>query len=71
MDLYSRIYAIAAVPKVIDKMGCFKDKLQRALPHLVLESQQLTNQLCVVSCRQAGYTFAGTEASRTPCLVFM
>jgi len=42
-------------------IGCYKDKLVRAMPHLASQSSSLTIQTCVATCLKAGYTFAGAE----------
>ena len=51
---------------IIDKkteIGCFKDKLLRALENLVEESADMTWEKCVHQCRQNGFTYAGVQVS--------
>ena len=44
-------------------IGCFKDKMMRAMPHLASQTDSLTIQTCVKTCLKAGYTYAGAEVS--------
>jgi len=41
--------------------GCYKDQLQRAMPHLAFQSDKLTIQDCVKACLVAGYTYVGAQ----------
>jgi len=42
-------------------MGCWKDKVLRAVPHLKVMSNSLTSFSCMEACKVEGYTFAATQ----------
>ena len=41
--------------------GCYKDQLQRAMPHLAFQSDKLRIQDCAKACLIAGYTYIGAQ----------
>ncbi|KAI8515202.1 hypothetical protein Bbelb_077930 [Branchiostoma belcheri] len=48
--------------------GCFSETMARKFPHAFMESQALTNPMCVEHCKVAGYPYAATQyASQCYC----
>ena len=65
----SSVYTTGVVPAAADSMvylGCYHDKPVRALPNQLPTSSEMTVQMCVNSCADADYAFAGLQVS-TEC----
>ena len=42
-------------------VGCFTDNPARHLPDLRYDNDSMTQEMCIVHCRDQGYSFAGLE----------
>ncbi|XP_078670604.1 uncharacterized protein LOC144910862 [Branchiostoma floridae x Branchiostoma belcheri] len=51
--------------KTNEYLGCYRDAPRHKFPRKVMTSYSMTTEKCVKACRDAGYTYAATEVSRS------
>ncbi|XP_035675092.1 P-selectin-like [Branchiostoma floridae] len=51
--------------KTNEYLGCYRDGSPHSFPRKVMTSSAMTTERCTTACRNAGYAYAATEASRS------